>query len=308
MARKGRDLELLIAAIEKMLGLDGKIKVKSPAMVKCKQGRIREHDVGLFVSNSHYDTFIAIECRDRKAKVDVTHVEAFAKKCENTCANHGVMVSRRGFTEGAIAEAKASNIRCLLLEKSDGFEWFQMKGFEEATPHIPSCELQMELDPAVAAQIPVNYTILSPDGHELSAAQLRDFGLNEFSNKLHLIERERGAQGKCVFLLATPGITVRDNDTGAAYPMTKAVLTIEYAIERKMRPTELHTYRDALTGDLITQVAHAKVTLADVPGHLLMVMHPDRGGYAGFVPASKPEGALRRLSRAGVAMAQSNAS
>lgn len=76
----------------------------------------REVDVKL-VDPNQYD-FVAFECKDHKAKVDVEYVEAFVTKLKDVGAKKGAMVSNSGFTTSALKTAKAYNIDALALVDS----------------------------------------------------------------------------------------------------------------------------------------------------------------------------------------------
>ena len=72
MPRKGRDLEKLVALLEKNLGPKG-VSVKSPDYIDgCKSKSKREVDVSLRSCIGSSEILIIVECRNRKETEDVT--------------------------------------------------------------------------------------------------------------------------------------------------------------------------------------------------------------------------------------------
>ncbi len=86
-------------------------------------GRLREHDVVIIRRTHHEPNLTAIECRDQGRKVGVPQIEAFAKKCEKTGIDHGIVVAANGFTSTARTKAKALNLTCMELAEAESFEW-----------------------------------------------------------------------------------------------------------------------------------------------------------------------------------------
>lgn len=133
MARKGRELEELVAALENGLG-GTDIKVTSPDQIEDKTTKEkREVDVSLKGKIGSNEILIIIECRDRKPKQDVTWIEQIATKRDDIGAHKAIAVSSSGFSEAAKNKAIAKNIELRTLEEIDPEEitkWFQPKGLE----------------------------------------------------------------------------------------------------------------------------------------------------------------------------------
>jgi hypothetical protein len=130
MARKGRDLEKLIALLEMHLGKEG-IKVTSPDYIQGRKSKSwREVDISLRSQIGSSDILVIVECRDRQGTEDVTWIEQLASKSEDVGADKAVAVSSTGFTSGAINLATAKNIELRTLEEIDLHEillWFCFK-------------------------------------------------------------------------------------------------------------------------------------------------------------------------------------
>lgn len=130
MARKGRELEKLVAILEK--GLNGKdIKVTSPDTIYDKVAEeSREIDISLKGNMGSHEMLVIIECRDRKPREDVAWPEQLATKRDHVGANLAIAVSSRGFSEGARKKADFLGIRLRTLEEIDPneiMEWFQAR-------------------------------------------------------------------------------------------------------------------------------------------------------------------------------------
>ncbi|MCE9582513.1 MAG: restriction endonuclease [Planctomycetes bacterium] len=109
MAREGRELEQLVALIEKTLGPSA--QVDSPALLPDKDGGgDREVDVAIRVKSGSSSILVIIECRDRAATQDVRWVEEVAQKRVSVSADKVVAVSSSGFSRGAIEKARALNV------------------------------------------------------------------------------------------------------------------------------------------------------------------------------------------------------
>jgi hypothetical protein len=125
--RKGRDLEVLVANLEKHLGDTG-IQVTSPEyIVGRRSGSRREVDVALRAKIGSSLVLVIVECRDRDATEDVTWVEQLAGKREDVGADKAVAVSAAGFTTGARNAAATCGIPLRTLQQIDLSEvllWF----------------------------------------------------------------------------------------------------------------------------------------------------------------------------------------
>lgn len=115
-ARKGRQLEELIAILERSISGTG-IIIKSPDYIKDKvTGDEREVDISLRAVVGSHEILIILECRDHKSRQDVTWIEPLANKKDDIEANKAIAVSSSGFTSGAVAKARARSIELRTLE------------------------------------------------------------------------------------------------------------------------------------------------------------------------------------------------
>ena len=143
MARKGKSLERLVAALERALANDPETEILTNARVRDRvTGRLREHDV-LVRRTGRHDVIIAFECRDRIRPVGVPAVESFWAKCERT-VDKGILVSGSGFSKTALQDARVRNIGCLTLEEAERFEWMQALHF--TIRHVSPVNPRLKID------------------------------------------------------------------------------------------------------------------------------------------------------------------
>lgn len=129
MTRKGRELEELVATLEKGLSGTG-VKITSPDFIEdvVIQDK-REVDVSLRFNMGSHDFLLVFECRDRKNTEDVTWIEQLATKRDDICVNKLIAVSSNGFSNNARKKAHAKNIELRTLKEIDPkeiFGWFQV--------------------------------------------------------------------------------------------------------------------------------------------------------------------------------------
>lgn len=144
MARRGRELEELVATLEKGLNGTG-IKVTSPDKIYDKvTKRKREIDVSLKGNMGFHDMFAILECRKRKHKDDVTWIEQLAIKRDHTGANLAIAISSSGFTEGARLKADFLGIRLRTVSEIDPQEimdWFKAEKLTISCLHYALIEV-----------------------------------------------------------------------------------------------------------------------------------------------------------------------
>lgn len=128
--RQGRNVELLVAHLEKHLGGTG-IQVASPEYIVGRMsGSRREVDVTLRAKIGSSNVLVIVECRDRDDTEDVTWVEQLATKRKDVGADKAVAVSATGFSKGAKNTAAKLDIPLRTLQQIDLSEvllWFPFR-------------------------------------------------------------------------------------------------------------------------------------------------------------------------------------
>jgi hypothetical protein len=110
----------LTAIIEKVFVGDAFTSVESPAYLpELTSGARREFDVLITRTQEHHTTRTAIECKDTASKVDVQTVEGFAPKSRGCGVHRAIIVSRTGFTTGALRKAAELGIDCMTLSSAN---------------------------------------------------------------------------------------------------------------------------------------------------------------------------------------------
>ena len=142
MVRKGRDLEKLVALLEKNLVNDF-VKITSPEFIKGKiSGVDREIDISLRGQLGSSEILVIFECRDRKADQDITWIEQLAVKRDDVGADKAVAVSSSGFTSTAERAASFYGIELRYLDKINPIEiasWLKCS-------YLTSCERRIDAE------------------------------------------------------------------------------------------------------------------------------------------------------------------
>jgi len=250
--RQGRFLEIVAAGITRALeGRDG-VRVESPGRLPDRDtGRLREFDVLVH----ERDVVLPIECRDRRRREDVRHVEAFAQACASVGIKPGVLLSSSGFTRGALVKAAALGVQCRRLERIGRLDWV-------------TDELWLR-----AYDVTVNDWTVVVRGERVDRTNLflRVHGV-ELTDELHRahvrwnLERISQRQPE---LFATPGpvsgqlrippgppLEVVDRATGAVYSPEEGRVDLTW-VNRPQRSVPLHAfaYADVGAGPIADAVA-----------------------------------------------------
>lgn len=144
MPRAGRNLEMLVAHLERtLLGSDG-VTVESPGFLPDKVTRQpREFDVLVTITKGHHCVHIAFEVKDQDSKIDSPLIEQFATKTSDTDVQDKFFVTSSGYFEPALVKAEHHGIKCLTLEYAVALPWFVASEFRCATwrNHTPNYRL-----------------------------------------------------------------------------------------------------------------------------------------------------------------------
>ena len=119
--KKGKLLEQIIKAIQEMVNDSKYTKVSSNALLKDKNGIMREIDVLVVCEQQHVKTSTALECKEYKRKVGITVVDALiGKYIDLPTINNKILIARNGFSEPAKEKAKANGVpRCRILDRDE---------------------------------------------------------------------------------------------------------------------------------------------------------------------------------------------
>jgi hypothetical protein len=114
---KGDVVEEIAAKMHQTPGVEVQRNVFLPA--KDGSGRKREIDVLLSRRVAGYPVFIAIECKNQKAPIEVGDISEFYGKLEDVGipVQHGIYISRSRYRSGARLHAKSLGIQTFLLRE-----------------------------------------------------------------------------------------------------------------------------------------------------------------------------------------------
>jgi len=130
MARKGRELEIIIAKIERGLNAitGNQVVIKSPDRVKDNvTGGFREVDGSIRYNVGSVPILITIECRDRNKVEDVTWIEQQITKKADIGASKTIAVSKIDFSKSARIKAKQGGIEVRTFKeiKEENLGWLK---------------------------------------------------------------------------------------------------------------------------------------------------------------------------------------
>lgn len=280
--RPGRVLEEVVAAIEKALSSNQRVRVQSPTQRSDRvTGEAREIDVLVTVSGGHHSSTIAIECRDRSRKVTVNDVESFWAKCQDTGIDQGIIVSPKGFSKAATAKAAHRGLRCLALEEAQSFNWLLASGVWTRTRRVIGTDWTFDLASEVVPP-PTNFDIISAGGKVIPASSLGAAAYSEFQK----IPDDGKTVGRShvSILFNAPGISLRDATTGVIHTIATARVTMHFDRTEELIPFRLSTYVDTGRGTHITDAALADISFGTVKGKLAIVFNEVKGGSVVYVP------------------------
>ena len=276
MANDGKSLERLVALIETALGTDG-VKVETRKHLPDRiTGKSREHDVLVRITRAHHVVQIALECKDRSRPVTVDMVEAFHQKCQDTGIQQGGIVSASGFAKTAREKARHYGIRCLEVLEAESFAWMLGSSFSFLTRRIDAQSWRFfPVHEGVVEKH--NMAVLREDGGEVPKAALNNTAqaaLNRWVEEHpELVEKRTIA-----LRIGTPGMILRNKETGATTPIRYAELALTYSLVLEEAPLQLSQYVDG--DNQITDVA-----IADGPtGRIAIVYKESEGGSVMFQP------------------------
>jgi hypothetical protein len=126
--KKGKEFENFVFAVEQSLS-KGQYKVERNIHLNDANKSRRQIDVLITSELGRFKFQTAIECKDWKTKVDVPVIEGFILKLTSCSIEKGAIVSKLGFTPGAIEIAKKYfNIELYsFVDKSQYFAQKQME-------------------------------------------------------------------------------------------------------------------------------------------------------------------------------------
>ncbi len=168
--------EKIVAGLE---AREDVIDVKHKYDLSLSQGDSKEVDVAVWTESSRDEILTIIECKFRESRIEQAIVSEVIRNVENSAANMAYIISRNGFQEGAISQAKDAGIALYTLkelEEQDAEGYIQRIDFT-VTVQSPDVVLR---DISVTPTIEDGYEnrVVSVPAQEMLEEQLWDSDLN----------------------------------------------------------------------------------------------------------------------------------
>lgn len=282
MTRKGRDLEKLVAIIERALADNPEtVVVESPKYLDDNSAGIsREFDVVITSQQGPRTLLVGIECKDWKVPVDVLEVDGFITKARDCGVGRAIMVSSHGFTRAALVKAKSKSVDCLDLEKVESFPWLEARFFQLRYKKVIKDEWSIGVD-AVAGTDLQEFHLYHKSGAEITSQILKRENLFPKLDALPFDEPYNQERELRVTFSAT-GCYAQRPGSDVSFPITEIHVDLRYLHVVEPLPLDLHTYIDKNTGKKLTDAAVANVSAPGFAGKLAIIYDKEKGGSVVF--------------------------
>lgn len=278
--KPGRNLERLIATLEKALGNREGATVQSPCRLPDRRtGAWREHDVVVTFHAAHHTLRVAIECRDRKRPVGVPQVEAFYQKCLDTEAKP-VMVSSSGFFETARKKGESLSIRCLDLSQVDHVDWVAPGGFLTLRSKLEHLQLTVYVKEQGVSGAHLG-EFLDAQGRSVSQDQVRVF--LQLVLVPEAIRVSTPGRALVPFNIGIDGLFVRSHADGEPLQVNRIQGTAHYSVEAQSEPFHLLRYEEKSAGNYLAEAAVANISQGPIRGKLVLSLDSKRNVTASFI-------------------------
>jgi hypothetical protein len=209
----------LIALIHRQLAPAGAVVTESSMDPDPVTGEPRETDITIEYEVAGYPMTLIVECRDHGRAADVKWIDELVGKYLSK-ASQVVAVSSRGFTEPAIAKAKAIGIQTMTIEEASDTDWRRWveeldsiwismdAAIMKSVFNIEAVDKSLHslLIPAGTAVGDIMFAF--PNGERLSAWDIFDRHLNDPRSRTALAASERRPDGLVKYRLGLPTATV----------------------------------------------------------------------------------------------------
>lgn len=247
---------------EKVMGFESKVE--------------RQIDVAIRAEVGTYQMFVAIECKAKARPIDVAEVGSFATMIRDVRANKGVMISKSGFTPGALNMGKANGLDLIDFDISsaevDGLSTLPVLAVQIL--HAWSCEARLLSHSFLQDEFRPSHTL------ELLSSSGERFGtLDEFVKKCgqdgHIPDRpgEILLTSDSALFVSIKGTLVRA-DVRARVRITRRCFFHVTSVERVMMT-------DALTHDTVRSFLRT--------GFIYLQPWDEKGSEQGWTEIGSPE-------------------
>lgn len=200
MPARTNDFQELVALIEQALAPKGAKITQSAEVSVNGLETLREVDVLIDGDFGPYRMKVAVEAKDHGRKISVQTFDSLLAKYRGECrvlVDKFVIVSSRGFTEGVIEKAAATDVELLTIEQAKDKEW-STAGPGRMTFRVKPHVCRLEFDPPIRFHKPGKAyreaRFYCPKGHDHGS--LIQLSLCRFFHKWlpHNVERFKQAE------------------------------------------------------------------------------------------------------------------
>jgi hypothetical protein len=279
--KKGEPFEKLTAVIE--MAFNPGQNVKHNIRKRTNYGRNRQIDVSIEGRN------IIVECKDKGKKVTPAEMDSFIQLCRST-NSEGIFVSKKGFTDSVLDNAKFNNIKTYTLSAitSDEFK----SNFRVPEVEVLKFEYKYTAYTFATSVEPFasqDDFVYSETGEQmksyLAAQQLFQLFMNDHMHLnyyIPLVQKILPGQQKEYldkvqqvqeFVPVAKNKYFLSHPTQGRVPIDGAIFLIEYSISLKHREKEVFLQKDA-ESNVVSQTVTAEMNYNNLPYSLAVV---DRG-------------------------------
>jgi hypothetical protein len=180
-------------------------RVKQKHDLDLSQGGSKEVDVAVWLEGAGHEFLVDIECKFEEEPIEQTVVSALIRDVQNSVADKGVVISKKGFQEGALRQAHESNT-----------ELFTLKALERDDPKLEGRIMEVVIGVNVIRPQPIlkEASFSLPNGDALDPEEER----RVFSEDQRLYTLDGEPSGERLSDLAQPMIeqeeSMRQIDVG----------------------------------------------------------------------------------------------
>lgn len=262
--KKGTDLELVVAAIEKALEPSSIVKHdQNLPVLTSVEGYKRQCDVVIYSGSERRPIVTIVEVQDRGSSVSVGTYDGWVSKRDEVGANQLICVSRNPFPKSVIEKAKQQGSRVSLIELAAGVPDELPLNFINF--HYQYVNLMALEDIIVKAMIPISYkeTITPQEFDSISNIEWKRKSfknsedidtsvyeaLLEVFKNIHLEENTVHTNSCCLSFLQNKELRLFVNTRGHKIPVLLNVELNDYRYECHNFSMDVAVYRTNGKGD-----------------------------------------------------------
>jgi len=167
MPRRTNEFQRIVTQIAKQLAPLGAIVRESVELEEIDTGVRREVDTLIEVPGGFAPLRVAVECRDRGRKDDITWVDGLIGKYAKLPVAQVIAFSRSGFTETAKRKAAANRIELLSVREGTEVDWqnrFLKLGLATLAHNYQLVEIILKTEPTIEGELTLDAMLTAESG------------------------------------------------------------------------------------------------------------------------------------------------